>query len=90
MTAQTIIIDADTCTMVLDSAELTRDRLRPCVDAIARAVEAALAADGVEGVSVEREYRATGRRSTAEGLETLLERVLVGGVDALRAEVLGA
>ena len=48
----TIIIDRDTCTMVLDSAELTADRVRPCVDAIADAVETALEADGLEGVEV--------------------------------------
>lgn len=86
----TIIIDRDTCTMVLDSAELTSDRVRPCVDEIASRVEAALEAAGETDVSVEREYRTTGRRSTAEGLETLLERVLVGDVDAIRAAVLAA
>lgn len=88
MTSQ-IIIDADTCTMVLDSAELTADRTRPTVDAIADRVECALVEAGIEGVEVVREYRTTGRRSTAEGLETLLERVLVGEVDDIRAEVLG-
>jgi hypothetical protein len=45
---------------------------------------------GKQGVEVVREYRTTGRRSTAEGLETLLERVLVGEVDAIRADVLSA
>lgn len=86
----TIIIDRDTCTMVLDSAEHTADRVRPCVDAIADRVERALVEAGIEGVEVVREYRTTGRRSTAEGLETLLERVLVGEVDAIRADVLAS
>ena len=86
----TIIIDRDTCTMVLDSAELTADRVRPCVDAIADAVETALEADGVEGVEVVREYRTTASRGDNSEYHSLLERVLVGGVDALRAEVLAA
>lgn len=85
----TIIIDRDTCTMVLDSAELTADRVRDAVNAIARRVEAAIEDAGIEGVEVVCEYRTTGRRSTAEGLETLLERVLVSEVDDIRAEVLG-
>ena len=85
----TIIIDRDTVTMVLDSAEHTADRSRDAINAIARRVEAALDEAGIEGVEVVCEYRATGRRSTAEGLETILERVLVGEVDALRAEILG-
>lgn len=84
----TIIIDRDTCTMVLDSAELTAARTRPCVDEIADRIETALSEAGIEGVEVEREYRTTGRRSTAEGLETLIERVLVGDVDSIRAAIL--
>lgn len=86
----TIIIDRDTCTMILDGEELTADRTEPCVDAIADRVECALVEAGIEGVEVVREYRTTGRRSTAEGLEQLLERVLVGEVDDIRAEVLSA
>ena len=85
----TIIIDRDTVTMILDSAEHTADRSRAAIDAIADRVECALVEAGIEDVEVVREYRTTGRRSTAEGLETLLERVLVGEVDALRAEILG-
>jgi len=84
----TIIIDRDTVSMILDSAEHTADRTRPAVDAIADRVECALVESGVSGVEVVREYRTTGRRSTAEGLEQLLERVLVGEVDAIRADVL--
>ena len=86
----TIIIDRDTVTMVLDSAEHTADRSRDAINAIARRVEAALEEAGIEGVEVVCEYRTTGRRSTAEGLEQLLERVLVGEVDDIRAEVLSA
>jgi len=85
----TIIIDRDTCTMILDGEELTSDRVRPCVDAIASAVEDALKAAGHEDVEVVREYRTTGRRSTAEGLEQLLESVLVGQCSTLRSEILG-
>lgn len=88
----TIIIDRDTCTMILDSAELTSDRVRPCVDAIARRIEARLEERGIEGVEVEREYRTTGRASEerADDVAALVEGVLVGEVDALRAEILGA
>jgi hypothetical protein len=85
---RTIIIDRDTCTMVLSDAEFTADRVRLCVDAIAAAIETALEADGVENIEVVREYRTTGRRSTAEGLEQLLEKILVGQVDDIREAVL--
>ena len=84
----TLIIDRDTCSMILDASELTRERVRPCIDAIARRIEKALEEAGVEGVEVEREYATTGRHSTADIDPRLIERVLVGDVDAIRAEVL--
>lgn len=86
----TLIIDRDTCSMILDASELTRERVRPCIDAIARRIEQALEEAGVEVVEVVREYQSTGLHSTADIDPRLIERVLVGDVDAIRAEVLFA
>lgn len=80
-----IIIDCDTCTMILDSDEFTEDRVRPAIDAIADAVEEL----GLDGVEVVREYRTTGRRDDSSEYHVELESVLVGQVDALRAKILG-
>lgn len=88
MTSPTIIIDRDTCSMVLDNEEMSElDRVKMCIDIISSAVEDALGEDS--DVIVVREYRTTGRRGTAEGYEQLLERVLVDNVDSLRARVFG-
>lgn len=86
---QTIIIDRDTVTTVLDAEEHTRDASRAAIDEIAARVEAELARRGIDGVEVEREYRATGRRSDSIEYHTIMEAVLIGQVDEIRAAVLG-
>lgn len=85
---KTLVIDRDTCTMILDASELTRARVRPCIDAIARRIEQALEEAGYTDVEVIRDYWLSARHSTADIDDRLIERVLVGDVDAIRAEVL--
>lgn len=86
--ATTLIIDRDTITTVLDTAEMAdADRVKLAIDIVAGAVESELGEDS--GVVVVREYRTTGRRSTAEGLESVLERVLIDNADSIRAATLG-
>jgi len=74
---------------VLDATELTAERLRPCVDAIALRVEGWLARNGHQAdVEVIREYRLSARRSTADAGPEVFDAVLIGMADELRAEVL--
>lgn len=89
MTTPTIIIDRDTCTMILDAAELTADRVRPCVDAIADALKARFEERGIK-IEIVREYRTTGRRDDSSDYHADFERVLVGQCSELREEVLGS
>ncbi len=86
--SQTLIVDMDTVTMVLTDDEHTIDASRAAIDEIATRVEEELARLGVDGVEVEREYHATGRRSTYDAPE-IWEAVCIGQVREIRAAVLG-
>ncbi len=86
--AKTMIVDMDAATMVLADDEHTIAASRAAIDEIATRVEEELARLGVDGVEVEREYDATGRRSTYDAPE-IWEAVCIGQVREIRAAVLG-
>jgi hypothetical protein len=86
MDSVTMIVDADVVTMVLSDDEHTSERSRAAIDEIATRLEAELEARGLDGYTVEREYRVTGRCGASPG--EVWDAVLIGQVDAIRAVVL--
>ena len=89
---ETIVVDPDCLRMFLDYDEigrLTRLDQRDAIDVIADAIEAEVEAEDLWGVCVVREYQPGLRHSTAEGVERLLDRVLIDGCGDLRAAILG-
>ena len=71
-----------------DDNEWTPANLRRAIDVIASAIEEALASAG-RGARVIRVYGESLEYSTAEGLDRLLDEVLIDGCASLRAEIIG-
>jgi len=77
-----LVLDRD------DDNEWTPENLRLAVNVISSAIEEALASAG-RGARVIRVYEESLEASTAEGLDCLIDAVLIDGCASLRAEILG-